>query len=113
MWIEIKKYILYLQITPVTPFAGVWIEIAFHGQGQSSFPSLPSRECGLKYPQKKIPYRYLKSLPSRECGLKLFCRFRVFLKVWSLPSRECGLKYKEGVSMDLQITGHSLRGSVD
>ena len=32
----------------VTPLAGVWIEIAYHGGDLSDPRSLPSRECGLK-----------------------------------------------------------------
>ena len=54
----------------VTPFAGVWIEMETLGTEAELLKSLPSRECGLKYPNianLKVP---LGSLPSRECGLK-------------------------------------------
>ena len=41
----------------VTPFAGVWIEI-WKGSAHLSIPteSLPSRECGLKSPDKQPAY---------------------------------------------------------
>ena len=34
---------------PVTPFAGVWIEIGSHINSVVPPRSLPSRECGLKF----------------------------------------------------------------
>ena len=33
----------------VAPFVGVWIEMAKNIPHESSMPSLPSWECGLKY----------------------------------------------------------------
>ena len=35
----------------VTPLAGVWIEITGLRLSSSASPSLPLRECGLKYPR--------------------------------------------------------------
>ena len=77
----------------VTPFAGVWIEIGFNLHAvTTSYTSLPSRECGLKYRKKDGRLILQSSLPSRECGLKFLVY--PFLIQWSLslPSRECGLK---------------------
>ena len=78
----------------VTPFTGVWIEIAspiapaawqaghsLHGSVDWNwlkkehivlwYRSLPSRECGLKYDgYARWGAGFNKSLPSRECGLK-------------------------------------------
>ena len=55
----------------VTPFAGVWIEIAIRTIFDSKCcRSLPSRECGLKYLSYLLCFILWPSLPSRECGLK-------------------------------------------
>ena len=54
----------------VTPFAGVWIEIAGAKNAGWSIQSLPSRECGLKFPIADMRETGKWSLPSRECGLK-------------------------------------------
>ena len=54
----------------VTPFAGVWIEIAGAKNAGWSIQSLPSRECGLKLDDDMIAGTGELSLPSRECGLK-------------------------------------------
>ena len=35
----------------VTPFAGVWIEITMLDEVYKLASSLPSRECGLKFPR--------------------------------------------------------------
>ena len=98
----------------VTPFAGVWIEILVFRQCKLFFPSLPSRECGLKcIPSQALPPVYpvtpfagvwieipsgfktndpSASLPSRECGLKWITDKTFQFSISSLPSRECGLK---------------------
>ena len=54
----------------VTPLAGVWIEIVLHSHPEVMPPSLPLRECGLKFCVFKTYYSVLTSLPLRECGLK-------------------------------------------
>ena len=74
----------------VTPYAGVWIEIAKDVVNNAIHMSLPTRECGLKY--------------MRIMEKRLIC--------WSLPTRECGLKFGRYVA-DGHIRSHSLRGSVD
>ena len=58
------------EVKDVTPFAGVWIEIPFAMRLTVDFESLPSRECGLKYPFLRDLDNLNMSLPSRECGLK-------------------------------------------
>ena len=82
--------------TPVTPYAGVWIEIHFTNRKLTSYWSLPTRECGLKSLLKFPQMPRTKSLPTRECGLK--CKDFWWVKggAWSLPTRECGLKYEVG-----------------
>ena len=77
---------------PVTPFAGVWIEMSGCSKGVTTPSSLPSRECGLKFWIRAIRL-------SRICHS---LRGSVDWNVWSgafnkytvpsLPSRECGLK---------------------
>ena len=74
--------------------------------------SLPSRECGLKYNNRKRLAILPLSLPSRECGLKLTHRLRQKQPFMSLPSRECGLKLESGGKISLDER-HSPRGSVD
>ena len=49
VWIEITMLDEVYKLASVTPFAGVWIEIQTNNGIPSSSPSLPSRECGLKY----------------------------------------------------------------
>ena len=49
VWIEIDAYAENGSENMVTPFAGVWIEITAVVDKRKESPSLPSRECGLKY----------------------------------------------------------------
>ena len=49
VWIEIDKKGLQVTIAGVTPYAGVWIEIDIVNNKDNAIPSLPTRECGLKY----------------------------------------------------------------
>ena len=77
----------------VTPFAGVWIEIAPAEYSDRKIPSLPSRECGLKSSVCTAFTASALSLPSRECGLKSSFKSFSVKCPRSLPSRECGLKY--------------------
>ena len=54
VWIEIAvRKREYRGWTGVTPFAGVWIEMNAWLQARRHMASLPLRECGLKY-QKNI-----------------------------------------------------------
>ena len=54
----------------VAPFAGAWIETAEKENCAFKYPSLPSRERGLKLASQLHPPFLLLSLPSRERGLK-------------------------------------------
>ena len=93
VWIEMLIIHSFSGKCVVTPFAGVWIEIGFNLHAvTTSYTSLPSRECGLKYRKKDGRLILQSSLPSRECGLKLAGLCSILAKMWSLPSRECGLK---------------------
>ncbi len=58
--------------TPVTPCAGVWIEMPRPPKSAALPVSLPVRECGLKYLSAERFQGVVESLPVRECGLK--CR---------------------------------------
>ncbi len=110
------RYYLYSSIfLPVTPCAGVWIEMDLTVKHTVKLRSLPVRECGLKSLSSVflsggadvtpcagvwIEILFLccnplsrESLPVRECGLKYAgCALSCFV-YWSLPVRECGLKY--------------------
>ena len=48
MWIEIKIFRIVRRLNTVTPYAGVWIEIALVSFAYNIGSSLPTRECGLK-----------------------------------------------------------------
>ncbi len=76
----------------VTPYTGVWIEIPLSPQRAPSVPSLPIRECGLKFVRKNTNIAPNMSLPIRECGLKSFYQTVQTPQAPSLPIRECGLK---------------------
>ena len=49
VWIEIASDGCYYHHSLVTPLAGVWIEISRRRQHGKRFQSLPLRECGLKF----------------------------------------------------------------
>ena len=50
VWIEIDHLLHILCHRLVTPYAGVWIEMILEHYRQSKCRSLPTRECGLKFP---------------------------------------------------------------
>ncbi len=117
VWIEMGRYRIIQALRLVTPRAGVWIEIAACCLRSWSSPSLPVRECGLKFvltcgvdTQDNVTPRAgvwiemstscgtlasAQSLPVRECGLKSIHRQRQTSLTLSLPVRECGLKYRQ------------------
>ena len=50
VWIEMIMITGLFDLLIVTPFAGVWIEIRYVAKYDTEYsPSLPLRECGLKY----------------------------------------------------------------
>ena len=77
----------------VTPYAGVWIEISSIKHKESFLPSLPTRECGLKWFMSRDQVESALSLPTRECGLKFLYTLSNCVSIKSLPTRECGLKF--------------------
>ena len=77
VWIEIFCRLFLQVFLSVTPFAGVWIEIVILSNSETSSPSLPSRECGLKWGNSRLFRGKVKSLPSRECGLK-WCSIAIY-----------------------------------
>ena len=48
VWIEIESGSVPSGSVMVTPLAGVWIEISITDSFDMEIPSLPLRECGLK-----------------------------------------------------------------
>ena len=55
VWIEIAEQSDVLGVRNVTPFAGVWIEMKRNRhQAFQRSASLPSRECGLKYHEAHV-----------------------------------------------------------
>ena len=75
--------------------------------------SLPLRECGLKYVWPPVSCVFHLSLPLRECGLKCPSAALSFKRSRSLPLRECGLKYIKNVFVGFIPLSHSPCGSVD
>ena len=59
-----------MQIFPVTPLVGVWIEILMKLTIRYIVWSLPLWECGLKYCLLTLLIGVDMSLPLWECGLK-------------------------------------------
>ena len=93
VWIEIFQNSLQNQFHVVTPFAGVWIEIVLSKERYfvrlcHSLRGSVDWNTGVQ----QNGYQTITSLPSRECGLKYSY---IYWSIWedeSLPSRECGLK---------------------
>ena len=100
----------------VTPYAGVWIEISTilylylrsnsHSLRGSvdwnlkknalkhiNSPSLPTRECGLKYLYIIKKKGEWKVTPYAGVWIEIVHDRKVIITAWSLPTRECGLKY--------------------
>ena len=75
----------------VTPFAGVWIEIA---------PELSIRNVR-------------RSLPSRECGLKFLHLSNDFVCHFVTPFAGVWIEIQVSVYRSSDKSSHSLRGSVD
>ena len=70
VWIEIMSVQILLMKSCVTPYAGVWIEIEKDVNNKEFGKSLPTRECGLKLSDLTTDRLQHSSLPTRECGLK-------------------------------------------
>ena len=94
VWIEIGKQKQYCSIFYVTPRAGVWIEIHPDHMSPSGRPSLPVRECGLKYCKQKILIHPFSVTPRAGVWIEI-CLINSLQPgcFWSLPVRECGLKF--------------------
>ena len=78
-WIETRPNSYSGSAREVAPHAGAWIETSSHGMVTCfGDRSLPTRERGLKHPDRVIGARNHRSLPTRERGLKhsLGCRLR-------------------------------------
>ena len=78
---------------PVTPLAGVWVEIVSIFSISTHTWSLPSRECGLKSTPDKSNFNGIVVTPLAGVWVEIGDRFLTDKAVESsLPSRECGLK---------------------
>ena len=71
--------------------------------------SLPSRERGLKFWNRKVRIYSQTSLPTRERGLKYCCGSLTNSAFLSLPSRERGLKYEPLQASCSQVQSLPLR----
>ncbi len=80
-------------LSPVTPFAGVWIEIVCNHPLNISKESLPSRECGLKFLAMRTHLCTIRVTPFAGVWIEI-CNVSGYTGGCkrSLPSRECGLK---------------------
>ena len=116
VWIEIRETCLCFTAVSVTPFAGVWIEIisiialwytalSHSLRGSVDWnacdfvwlhfltPSLPSRECGLKWSLYILVLVFVFVTPFAGVWIEIQQKKRVLEHCGSLPSRECGLKW--------------------
>ena len=81
---------------PVTPLAGVWIEIKFTPIPSTLMRrSLPSRECGLKYLLRAVLSDLSPVTPLAGVWIEIGWSIAHQRSRASLPSRECGLKSEE------------------
>ena len=60
----------------VTPYAGVWIEIDIVNNKDNAIPSLPTRECGLKFynPHNNICYDTVTPYAGVWIEIKNLCK---------------------------------------
>ncbi len=93
VWIEIVNTRCFICSCCVTPLAGVWIEIGFSVVDILTLLSLPSRECGLKFVEAQDIQLAIQVTPLAGVWIEIFCVNSAGLHSQSLPSRECGLKY--------------------
>ena len=63
VWIEMSQQAAKTDPAAVTPRAGVWIEMPMSHQPPGLSPSLPVRECGLKYMLRAGIFPALKVTP--------------------------------------------------
>ena len=97
----------------VTPLAGVWVEI--HMEFRSDCIAFRHSPCGsVGWNQKPQRGRrdLFPSLPLRECGLKFITMSNRYCFRKSLPLRECGLKSGVIISVRFAVIRHSPCGSV-
>ena len=90
VWIEIRSGSLWCSQTAVTPFAGVWIEIGL------VIDFIPDQTV----------------TPFAGVWIEIAIQSIICIGHLSLPSRECGLKFF-GFQLEYPVCSHSLRGSVD
>ena len=90
VWIEIVFEFLFCSKISVTPFVGVWIEITKDCFNSMSNQVTPFVGVWIEILREKDKIHYPLSLPSWECGLKLTF-----------------------TTICIHIFRHSLRGSVD
>ena len=76
----------------VAPYTGAWIEMFTADKDIAVFPSLPTRERGLKSNEKVVLEVDGVSLPTRERGLKSLDGVTTDKQLLSLPARERGFK---------------------
>ena len=98
---------------PVTPFAGVWIEIGLLDITGVSLLSLPSRECGLKYTHFQ-PLRYTRSVtPFAGVWIEIALLIRIHIHEYVTPFAGVWIEMFDEKFEYARRYCHSLRGSVD
>ena len=112
VWIEIAWFLLQYQAICVTPYAGVWIEIEKLQVLFRCLQSLPTRECGLKFVKCQKWSEQVLVTPYAGVWIEITEYGGGYRGTKSLPTRECGLKLAWMHRLGL-MQRHSLRGSVD
>ena len=70
VWIEIARYNTFYSRVNVTPYAGVWIEIFFEHLISDFVQVTPYAGVWIEIKVKNHLRMLCQSLPTRECGLK-------------------------------------------
>ena len=92
---------------PVTPFAGVWIEIGLHAPSKHEYGVTPFAGVWIEIAPDPALRNTLEVTPFAGVWIEIRNRRLLDFREMSLPLRECGLKYVTGGKVN-EVVGHSL-----
>ena len=101
-----------MRVSAVTPYAGVWIEIA--NFSKNSVPANVTPYAGVWIEISNTGYQgtAITVTPYAGVWIEITKNFLESANMTSLPTRECGLKSVQCISK-IALSGHSLCGGVD
>ena len=97
----------------VTPFAGVWIEIISDWENNKNKPSLPSRECGLKFVNLYCHLFPTLVTPFAGVWIEIEDIEKMVKTTLVTPFAGVWIEITSLSHFVIGRSGHSLRGSVD